>query len=146
MRGKTVADAIVNSVTHIGPAIGIAIIAACLGFAALFFSPVPMIKDFGYMLIIGVTACYLVSIFILLTILYWRDRRHAANTNSAEADGKASKGQTGRVERGLQKLAPWVIRNPLLFSRLHWFLPQAAWWLTLASIPTPNGQSIYPRT
>ena len=54
MRGKTIADAIVDSVTHIGPAIGIAIVAACLGFAALFFSPVPMIKDFGYMLIIGV--------------------------------------------------------------------------------------------
>ena len=62
MRGETIADAIVDSVTHIGPAIGIAIIAACLGFAALFFSPVPMIKDFGYMLIIGVIACYLVSI------------------------------------------------------------------------------------
>ena len=114
MRGETIADAIVNSVTHIGPAIGIAIIAACLGFAALFFSPVPMIKDFGYMLIIGVIACYLVSMFILLTILYWRDRRHASNAASTEVNKKPGKEQVGKIEKGLQKLAPWVIRNPAI--------------------------------
>jgi hydrophobe/amphiphile efflux-3 (HAE3) family protein len=113
-RGETIADAIVDSVTHIGPAIGIAIIAACLGFAALFFSPVPMIKDFGYMLIIGVIACYLVSMFILLTLLYWRDRHHATNAASTESNKKTVKGQAGKVERGLQRLAPWVIRNPAI--------------------------------
>ena len=112
IRGGSIADAIVNSVTHIGPAIGIAIVAACLGFAALFFSPVPMIKDFGYMLIIGVVACYLVSMFILLTVLYWRDRRRAPDTAPDNADKKLGKEQTGRVERFLRKLAPWVIRNP----------------------------------
>ncbi len=114
MRGKTIADAIVNSVTHIGPAIGIAIIAACLGFAALFFSPVPMIKDFGYMLIIGVIACYLVSMFLLLTILYWHDHRKALIASSIEVNNKLGKEQIGKVEKGLQKLAPWVIRNPAI--------------------------------
>ena len=113
-RGETIGDAIVNSVTHIGPAIGIAIIAACLGFVALFFSPVPMIQDFGYMLIIGVIACYLVSMFILLTILYSHDRRHKADVASIALNNKTSKEQPGRVERGLQKLAPWVIRNPAI--------------------------------
>jgi hydrophobe/amphiphile efflux-3 (HAE3) family protein len=114
LRGKTMADAIMDSVTHIGPAIGIAIIAACLGFSALFFSPVPMIKDFGYILIIGVIACYLVSMFILLTILYWRNRRHASNAASTGVNKKPGKEQAGKVERGLQKLAPWVIRNPAI--------------------------------
>ncbi len=114
MRGETIAEAIVDSITHIGPAIGIAIIAACLGFSALLFSPVPMIKDFGYMLIIGVTACYLVSMFILLTILYWRDRRHASNAASTGVNKKPAKEKAGRVERRLQKLAPWVIRNPAI--------------------------------
>jgi hydrophobe/amphiphile efflux-3 (HAE3) family protein len=112
--GGTIADAIVDSITHIGPAIGIAVIAACLGFAALFFSPVPMIKDFGYMLIIGVIACYLVSMFVLLTILYWRDRNHATNAASTESKKKVDKGQADRIERGLRKLAPWVIRNPAI--------------------------------
>jgi hydrophobe/amphiphile efflux-3 (HAE3) family protein len=113
-RGETIADAIIDSVTNIGPAIGIAIVAACLGFAALFFSPVPMIKDFGYMLIIGVIACYLVSMFILLTILYGRDRRRVINTAPANADKQLGKEQPGKVERFLKKLAPWVIRNPAI--------------------------------
>jgi len=112
IRGETIGAAIVDSVTHIGPAIGIAIVAACLGFAALFFSPVPMIKDFGYMLIIGVVACYLVSMFILLTILYWHDHRRAANASSVKMKKKPGKEQISNVERSLKKLAPWVIRNP----------------------------------
>jgi hydrophobe/amphiphile efflux-3 (HAE3) family protein len=114
LRGTSIGDAIVNSVTHIGPAIGIAIVAACLGFAALFFSPVPMIKDFGYMLIIGVIACYLVSMFLLLTLLYWRDRRHEAKASSGGATQKAGKEHVGRVEKSLRKLAPWVIKNPAI--------------------------------
>jgi len=73
-RDKTVAGAIIESVTHIGPAIGIAIVTGCLGFAALFFSPIPMIQGFGYTLILGVIICYLLSIFLLLSILYRRDR------------------------------------------------------------------------
>ena len=82
-RGETVKEAIIDSVTHIGPAIGVAIITACLGFAALYFSPVPMIQDFGSMLIIGVVACYILAVFFLLAILYNHDHRraHAKTTN-----------------------------------------------------------------
>jgi hydrophobe/amphiphile efflux-3 (HAE3) family protein len=72
--GESVAGAIIESVTHIGPAIGIAIVTGCLGFAALFFSPVPMIQGFGYTLILGVIICYILSVFILLAALYRRDR------------------------------------------------------------------------
>ncbi len=73
-RGESVAGAIIESVTHIGPAIGIAIVTGCLSFAALFFSPVPMIQGFGLTLIVGVIICYLLSIFVLLAGLYRRDR------------------------------------------------------------------------
>ncbi|MFA5375351.1 MAG: hydrophobe/amphiphile efflux-3 (HAE3) family transporter [Dehalococcoidia bacterium] len=71
---ESVAGAIIESVTHIGPAIGIAIVTGCLGFAALFFSPVPMIQSFGYTLILGVIICYILSVFVLLAALYRRDR------------------------------------------------------------------------
>ena len=83
-RGETVKQAIIDAVTHIGPAIGVAIITACLGFAALYFSPVPMIRDFGSMLIIGVVVCYILAIFFLLAILYSHDHRraHAKATNN----------------------------------------------------------------
>jgi len=113
-RGETVADAIIDSATHIGPAIGIAIVAACLGFVALFFSPVPMIRDFGRMLIIGVVACYVVAMFLLLSILYLNDRRKAAKTTARKVVKKAETEKAGFVERGLRHLAPWVIRNPAI--------------------------------
>jgi hydrophobe/amphiphile efflux-3 (HAE3) family protein len=73
-----------------------------------------MIKDFGYMLIIGVIACYLVSMFMLLTILYWHDLRHASNAASIKVSKKPGKEQAGKVEKSLQKLAPGVIRNPAI--------------------------------
>ncbi len=111
-RGETVGEAIIDSVTHIGPAILIAIIAAGLGFAALFVSPVPMIRQFGTILIIGVVACYLVSLFILLPVLYIHDRRKSLKTN--QNSKPAADNRTGIVERGLGRLAPWVIRNPAL--------------------------------
>ncbi len=81
-RNETPDGAVKRSLTHIGPAVGTAVIAACLGFAALFFSPMPMIQDFGIMLIIGVIACYIVAMFLLPAILYSRDRRAALTTVS----------------------------------------------------------------
>ncbi|MFC1924236.1 RND family transporter [Chloroflexota bacterium] len=113
-RGETVAEAIIDSVTHIGPTIGIAIIAACLGFAALFFSPVPMIQDFGLTLILGVLACYLLSVFFLLAILYWHDRRAGATAKSNNKKLKPKKEGVHVVDKGLRRLAPWVIKNPAI--------------------------------
>jgi hydrophobe/amphiphile efflux-3 (HAE3) family protein len=113
-RGKPPADAILASVSHVGPAIGIALIAVCLGFAAMLFSPVPMIRDFGLMLIIGVIACYIVAIFFPLTILYWRDRRILQRASVDEIKQEPADKGIGLVERYLQRLAPWVIGNPAI--------------------------------
>ena len=119
-RGETVADAIIDSVTHIGPTIGIAIIAACLGFAALFFSPVPMIQDFGLTLIIGVVAAYLLSMFFLLATLYGHDRRSGVKAkakSSSKLNNKKMKPEkegAPLVDRILHRLAPWVIKNPAI--------------------------------
>ncbi|MGI2336096.1 MAG: efflux RND transporter permease subunit [Dehalogenimonas sp.] len=111
-RGETAAEAIIDSVTHIGPAILIAIIAASLGFAALFLSPVPMIQQFGTILIIGVVACYLVSLFVLLPVLYTHDRRKQNKIKNGKSADNAN--HPSIIERGLERLAPWVIRNPVL--------------------------------
>lgn len=61
------------TLTQIGRALGIAVIATILGFASLFISPVPMIADFGKMLTIGVIISFLGSIFLLMPILRSRD-------------------------------------------------------------------------
>ena len=112
-RGETVKEAIIDAVTHIGPAIGVAIITACLGFAALYFSPVPMIRDFGSMLIIGVAASYILAMFFLLAILYSYDRRRA----SAKAPTKANKLRADRAFYALAIFAAYLCINAIVLTK-----------------------------
>lgn len=62
-----------NTVSQIGKAVAIAVLATVLGFVSLYASPVPMIQDFGKMLTIGVIIAFIGSIFILTSILNIRD-------------------------------------------------------------------------
>lgn len=62
-----------TTLTQIGRAVGIAVLATVLGFISLFASPVPMIRDFGKMLTIGVIISFIGSMFLLMPILTSRD-------------------------------------------------------------------------
>lgn len=112
-KGGTFADAVKASLVHVGPSIGIAVVALCLSFAAMFFSPVPMIKDFGRMLVIGVIACYIVALLFPLAVVYWRDRRADLRAPSGKQKDKPG-GGVGIIEKGLGRIAPWVMRNPAI--------------------------------
>jgi len=113
-KGRSFSEAMVISITRIGPPVGIAIFVACLGFAALFFSPVPMIQSFGVTLIIGVITAYILGLTFLMAVLYWSDHRRRGNAETATADPEPETGQAamGFVERGLHRLAPLVIKSP----------------------------------
>ncbi len=63
---------VVSTVKNVGKAVTIAVLATVLGFISLYASPVPMIRDFGKMLTLGVFISFLGSIFILLPILHIR--------------------------------------------------------------------------
>jgi hydrophobe/amphiphile efflux-3 (HAE3) family protein len=52
----------------------IAVLATVLGFISLYASPVPMIRDFGKMLTLGVIISFIGSIFILLPVLHIRKK------------------------------------------------------------------------
>jgi hydrophobe/amphiphile efflux-3 (HAE3) family protein len=67
-------SALRESLTHIGPAIAVAVLAATLGFLVLHISRVPMIRDFGSMLAVGTVILFLAILFILNAILFLRDR------------------------------------------------------------------------
>ncbi len=56
--------AIINTVKHTGPAVLIALTMTGLGFFSLFTSTVPMIRDFGKLLTIGIIMCYLAALFV----------------------------------------------------------------------------------
>lgn len=68
------------------PAVGTALIVTILGFVALFLSPVPMVADFGKMLAIGVSVSFAAAIFLLVPILYIRDR-FSQNEGKAKTAG-----------------------------------------------------------
>ena len=111
-RGESPSGAVINSVTHMGPALGIALFSECIGFAAIFFSHIPMIRDFGLMLIVGVIICCLVAIFFTLPILYWRDTRRGKRAPAIEAENVLPKESIGLLDKGLGRLASWVVKNP----------------------------------
>jgi hydrophobe/amphiphile efflux-3 (HAE3) family protein len=56
--------AIIRTVKHTGPAVLIALTMTGLGFFSLFTSTVPMIRDFGKLLTIGIVMCYLAALFV----------------------------------------------------------------------------------
>ena len=69
-KGEDAAEAVVQTIKHIGPAVLIALIITALGFVSLFTSVVPMIQDFGKLLLIGIVMCFISSLFMGVTVIY----------------------------------------------------------------------------
>ena len=59
----------------LGPAVTIAAVAAIVGFLALRTSDVPMVRDFGALLSIGVASVFATALLPMPAVLAWRDRR-----------------------------------------------------------------------
>jgi hydrophobe/amphiphile efflux-3 (HAE3) family protein len=68
IRKGTMENAVLVTVTKTGPAVLYAMLATCMGFLAMFISPVPMIQSFGLVSIIGVACCYLASLIGIPTV------------------------------------------------------------------------------
>ena len=77
-RGGTAAEAMQRSLRGVTPALLTALVAACLGFAALRYSTVPMVRDFSLVLSVGIAVVFIVCLFVLNGILYHRDRNRLA--------------------------------------------------------------------
>lgn len=61
--------AVIETVKHTGPAVLIALTMTALGFVSLITSTVPMVQDFGKLLLLGIIMCYISSIFVGVTML-----------------------------------------------------------------------------
>jgi hydrophobe/amphiphile efflux-3 (HAE3) family protein len=107
-RSRTVAEAIVASVSSMFPVVGIALLATIIGFITLYISEVPMIRDFGMMLAIGIVISYIVALFLLHSIVYLGDSKVKIK-KLKEAASKAS----GRIERILLRLGKLAINHTL---------------------------------
>jgi hydrophobe/amphiphile efflux-3 (HAE3) family protein len=83
-------DAVFVTVTRTGPAVMYAMLATCMGFIAMFISPVPMIRSFGLVSIIGVMTCYCISLVGMPTIavlLNYKPKGPAPNVCYAVGEG-----------------------------------------------------------
>jgi hydrophobe/amphiphile efflux-3 (HAE3) family protein len=96
--------AAVRVVSGLAPALAVAMFAACLGFLAMQISKVPMIRQFGAMLVLGVAVIFAVVLFVPLAFLVLRERRRptpAAPRPSGDANVAPDGGLLERVVRTL---------------------------------------------
>ena len=66
-RRLTLAEAVKETITTLGPSLLIAMCTTSLGFIALLISPFPMVADFGLICVIGVASCYCAGLLIVPT-------------------------------------------------------------------------------
>ena len=99
-------DVLQVALTHIGPAVGIAVVATILGFLTLLISPVPMVRDFAKVLAGGVLIAYVASVFVLTSILVLRDR------HSTKEPIQLHPKDHHFVDRILARLSKLVIPHP----------------------------------
>ena len=107
-RSNSVSEAIIISVSRMFPVVGIALLATIISFITLYISKVPMIRDFGMILAIGILISYLVGLFLLHSTVYLGDRRMPID-RLKQASLKAS----GRIERILSRIATLAVKNTL---------------------------------
>ncbi|MDY0128797.1 MAG: RND family transporter [Methanosarcina vacuolata] len=117
--------AIISTIKHTGPAVLIALTMTALGFFSLFTSTVPMIKDFGKLLTIGILMCYLAAMFVGVVTVYIFDdisnnfqskkRKKEPETTEIDADHVFSdKSKNNLVKHILEKVNNFSIKNNLL--------------------------------
>lgn len=61
-RRGTLPEAVMMTITRSGPSILYAMLATSMGFLAMMISPLPMIRGFGLICVIGIMCCYLVAL------------------------------------------------------------------------------------
>lgn len=102
--GKVPGDAVVATVKHIGPPVLFSVMTTCLGFVSILSTPVPMIRDFGMMCLIGIVVCFLTALFLLLAVLLMLSR-------SNPVPAQKMSGQ-GAIETVIERAAETTTRHP----------------------------------
>ena len=91
-KGVPPIHAAINTVNHVAIPVMVALIITVAGFIALLSSSVPMIRDFGFLCIIGLVMCYLSALFVGVTVLYLGEKR--SGSRKLRADARADEHQS----------------------------------------------------
>lgn len=107
-RQSSVSAAIIHSMASISPGVGIAFGATAIGFLTLLISRVPMVRDFGIILALGIFLSYFVALFLLNAILARRDRKASLDELKTE-----SREASHREERALRAITRHIVGHPV---------------------------------
>lgn len=117
-------NSVFETVTKMAPAVFTALFATALGFLALNTSPVPMIQDFGKMLMIGIVTSFFIGLFILIPILYTRDRFFSVDEHKQQKKSKPK-------QSAMENLFGWITNRVIT---LRWFIVILALILALLGV------------
>ncbi len=106
-RRAPIQEAVITTIRNSGPAIMYAMIATSLGFIAMWISPVPMVRDFGLVCVIGVICCYLSALIIVPTFAMLV--RYKPKVMGEESTGSSMEA----YDRFLGRIARKIAKNPV---------------------------------
>lgn len=89
-RCATRREAVISTFKNTGPAVLTALFVTCISFVSLLTSSIPMIQDFGKLLIIGCIGCYTAALFFGTVSLYFMDKLSEKIHKKEEETGRKS--------------------------------------------------------
>jgi hypothetical protein len=113
IRKGTVAGAVKNTITLAGPSVLYAMLATALGFLAMYISPLPMIRSFGIVCVIGVISCYLAAIVLIPCIGILVNYRAKELPRPKFESGKKPVQLVNQYNNFLGSAAAKVAKNPV---------------------------------
>jgi hydrophobe/amphiphile efflux-3 (HAE3) family protein len=125
-------DPLERTVRRLGPALGVAMVAAVVGFLALQLSSVPMIRDFGVLLAVGAAMAFLAVWTVTPVALAWRDRRDRRDRR--RPGGSRAHRDGAGIERAVQGMAGAFGGHPAALTAVAVLLVGAGHW---AQVRTP---------
>lgn len=125
--GDAPAEAATIAVSRMGPPLTVAMMAGAFGFLALRLSPVPMIRDFGLLLCLGVVVLVAAAVLLPATVLVLGERRRPRARMERQD-------HTGVVERAVAQLTS-LGRTPVLALLLVGVVVAAAGFVVEGRMP-----------
>jgi hypothetical protein len=113
IRKGTLHDAVRNTITFAGPSVLYAMLATSMGFLAMYISPLPMIRSFGIVCVIGVVSCYCVAIVFVPVFGILVNYRAKEVSLQSSGSGKKQVGYTEKYNNLLGSAAAKVAKNPI---------------------------------
>ncbi len=108
--GSSPARAAVEAAARGGPVIATAALATAAGFLVLLLSPIPMVRGFGVLLVVGIATAFVVALTAGLALLSLTGRRSAVGGRRSAVGGRRSSGAAplGAVRVARQRVGEGV--------------------------------------